>query len=214
MLVIGAGGFAKEVLEILHLNKMLDHLVFYDDTFKRNENAFFSKFPIIKSVIEAKDYFQKIDNQFTIAIGNPILRKQLYSIFKEIGGIYVSTISNQTSIGSYEVSIGEGCNILPGVKISNNVQIEKGCILYYNVVVTHDVRVGKFVEISPGSTLLGSSTIGDFSNIGAGAIILPNIKIGKHVIVAAGAVVTKDVSDNKMVAGVPANVKKALLPPC
>jgi len=31
MLIFGAKGFAKEVLEIVHQSKQLDNLVFYDD---------------------------------------------------------------------------------------------------------------------------------------------------------------------------------------
>ena len=44
--------------------------------------------------------------------------------------------------------------------------------------------------------------------IGAGAILLPGITVGKMAIVGAGSVVTKDVTDNSVVAGVPARIIK------
>ena len=31
MIIVGAKGFAKEVLEVVYQNKLLDNLVFYDD---------------------------------------------------------------------------------------------------------------------------------------------------------------------------------------
>ena len=46
--------------------------------------------------------------------------------------------------------------------------------------------------------------------IGAGAIILPGVTVGENAIIAAGAVVTKDVSDNTVVAGVPARILRTI----
>lgn len=40
--------------------------------------------------------------------------------------------------------------------------------------------------------------------LGAGVTVLPGVTIGENAIVGAGSVVTKDVSDNAIVAGVPA----------
>lgn len=53
-------------------------------------------------------------------------------------------------------------------------------------------------------------TIGEDCWIGGGAIICPGVTIGNRCIVAAGSVVTKDVSDDSMVAGNPAKIKKKL----
>lgn len=46
--------------------------------------------------------------------------------------------------------------------------------------------------------------------IGAGDIILPGVTVGENAIIAAGAVVTKDVSDNTVVAGVPARILRTI----
>lgn len=210
MLIIGAKGFAKEILHILDQNSELSQLAFYDDLNINNIDRLFNKFPIIKSIADAADYFKTIDNKFTLGLGHPVLRYNMYQKFSYVDGVFSSTISRNTDIGEYEISIGDGCNILSGVKISNCVEIGIGCIIYYNSIITHDVQIGQFVEISPGATLLGGCKIGDFTHIGSGAIILPHIKIGKNAVIAAGTVITKDVPDNVMVAGVPGVVKKHL----
>lgn len=208
MLVIGAKGFAKEILHILEENNELNQLAFYDDLNLNHIDRVFNKFPIIKSINNAIDYFKAIDNKFTIGIGNSHLRYAMYKKFADVNGLFTSTISRNIDIGKYEVNIGDGCNILSGVKISNCVEIGTGCIVYYNSIITHDVQIGQFVEISPGAILLGGCKIGDFTHIGSGAIVLPYIRIGKNVVIAAGAVATKDVPDNVMIAGIPAVVKK------
>lgn len=207
MLIVGAKGFAKEILETIKPDD-LNHLVFYDDINILNNHKLFGCFRIIQNEIEAIEYFKTIDNRFTIGIGNPILRNKMVNKFLNLGGILTSTIGSKNNIGSYEINIGEGTNILNSVTISNSVNIGKCCLIYYNIMITHDCEIGDYVELSPGATILGRSKIGNYCQIGANATILPDIRIGNNVIVGAGAVVTKDIPDNCVVAGVPAKILK------
>ncbi len=208
MLIIGAKGFAKEVLEIVWKNEPTVDIRFYDDVTVDGPTTLFNQFIILPDLGAAKLYFENIDDRFTIAIGRPVLRQRLYERMKAIGGTFVSTISQQALIGSFGVTIAAGCNILAGVQISNDVQIGKGTMVYYHSIITHDVVIGEFCEISPGAILLGRCQIGAFVHIGAGAIILPDVKVGDYAIIGAGAVVRNDVAADVMVAGVPAQVKK------
>lgn len=212
MLIVGAKGFAKEVLEVLHLNDQTANLVFYDDVNIDSEKSVFGQFEVLSTVVEAKNYFSTVDNKFTIGIGNPLLRKKMYELFTSLGGEFTSTISKTASIGSFDVIIGVGCNVLTNCILSNSVTIGNGCIVYYNSIITHDCVIGDFVEISPNVTILGRSRIGSFSQIGANATILPDIKIGKNVTIGAGAVVTKDIPDNSIAVGIPAKIKKQIEP--
>lgn len=208
MLIIGAGGFAKELLQILHHLDQLDDLKFYDDVTKNPKGLLFEKFSILYNENQAKDYFDKKDNNFIIGIGNPLLRFKMNKKFENLGGSLSSCISKFARIGSYSVQIGSGTNILDNAIVSNNVSIGKGCIIYYNTVISHDCSINDFVEISPGANLLGRSIIGAFSQIGANSTILPDIKIGENVVVGAGAVVTKNLPDNCVAVGVPAKIIK------
>lgn len=208
MLIIGAKGFAKEVLEICHQNNDLKNLAFYDDINDNVEGLLYETFPILKDVESAENYFKIIDRRFTVGIGNPILREKLVSKFLNIGGQLTSTISSKADIGSYGVNIGNGANILDGVKISNDTTIGIAPIVYYNSIITHDVKIGDFVEISPDVKILGRAIIGNFCQLGSGVIILPDVNIGNNVIIGAGAVVTKDIPDNCTAVGVPAKIIK------
>jgi sugar O-acyltransferase (sialic acid O-acetyltransferase NeuD family) len=212
MLVIGAKGFAKEVLEILIQLGEVEHIAFYDDVSLDTPKLLYEKFPVLKSRGEAEHYFKTVDNRFTLGIGNPILRKKMYDQFILLGGVFTSTISPTAEIGSYDIDIAHGNNILTNVILSNSTKIGMGCLIYYNSVITHDCIVGDFVEISPSATLLGECSIGSYTRIGTNATILPKVSIGKNVVVAAGAVVTKNIPDNCMVAGIPAVIKKELTP--
>ncbi len=211
MLVIGAKGFAKEVLEILHQNGQTENLCFYDDVNDDMPEKLFGEFLVLRTIEEGKTYFTQTSNQFVLGIGNPFLRKKLCEKFESIGGNLSSVISKNAEIGSFGILISAGCNILSGVKISNDVIIGKGTMVYYNSVITHDVKIGEFCEISPSTSILGRADIGNFVSIGAGSVIFPDVVIGSNSVIAAGAVVRNNVPANVMVAGIPAVVKKEFI---
>ena len=92
------------------------------------------------------------------------------------------------------------------------------------------ITLGNQVTVSPKVTILSHHSVG-FSNhpliklypkqihhtviksgsvLGVNSLILPGIIIGKESMVAGGAVVRQSVSSRKLVAGVPAKVKKSL----
>lgn len=208
MIIVGAKGFAKEVLEILQKNQSFDNLAFYDDMSLEMPDLLYDKFPVLKTESEVVEYFKLEGPEFSLGLGKPILRQKMYDKFRILGGKLTSTISDKADIGSFDIKIGQGTNVLPYAVIANGSNIGKGCIVYYNTLITHDCIVGDFVELSPGVTLLGSCKIGSHSQIGANATILPGITVGQNAIIGAGAVVTKDVQDNCTVVGIPAQVIK------
>ena len=91
MLIIGAKGFAKEILEILHLRKELGNLCFFDDVNDDVHGKLFGQFPILKTIYEVQNYFENIDNRFSIGIGNPQLREKLFNKISTLGGKLTSS---------------------------------------------------------------------------------------------------------------------------
>lgn len=209
MLIIGAKGFAKEVLEIFVQKNETQGLCFFDDVAEGGPEHLYSKFPVLKNKAEVEKIFIK-DSRYTLGIGKPILRLRLAERFDALGGELTTVISPTAEIGSYGITIEEGCIIMSGVRISNDVTVGRGTMIYYNSVITHDVSIGQFCEISPSVNILGRAVIGDHVSIGAGSVIFPDVVIGNNSVIAAGSVVRQHVPANVMVAGVPAIVKKNL----
>lgn len=208
MLIVGAKGFASELLEVFIQQSRTKNLMFFDDK-NLGTSKLFESYPIMHTEDEVLQYFTNYDSEFTLGIGRGLLRHKMYKKFCGLGGKFTSVISSNSEIGTFS-DIGEGSNLLSGCKISNGVNIGKGALVYYNCIITHDTEIGDFVEISPGATLLGRSKIGSFTQLGANSTIMPDIKIGNNVLVGAGALVTKDVPANTVVAGVPARIIRNL----
>lgn len=208
MLIVGAKGFAKEVLEVVIQKYNFEDIVFFDDISTDIENRVFNQFLILRKEEQVIDYFKSRNNEFTIGIGNPKLRKILTEKFKKLGGKLVSVISNNTSIGSFNTSIEQGANIMSGSIITNDIKIGKSALINLNCTIGHDSILGDFVELCPGVHISGYCTLGNEVFVGTNSTILPKVKIGDNVVIAAGSVITKDIPDNCMVAGVPAIIKK------
>lgn len=211
MIIIGAKGFAKEVLEVIWQRNENENIVFFDDVSKDIENILFGKFNILKNLNEVQDFFKLTnDFSFTIGIGNPLYRHKLYKKFIEIGGKYASTISPFARIGHFDNEIGEGCNIMTGAVITNSIKINRGTLINLNCTIGHDSIIGEFVEMSPGTHISGNCSVGSFSVFGTNSTVLPKINIGENVIIGSGAVVTKDIESNSLAVGIPAKIIKKL----
>lgn len=206
MLVVGAKGFAKEVLNILLLNDELENLVFFDDVNLNEPNLLFDQFPILRTMDQAKQYLSETDNRFTLGVGFPHVRYQLYHKFIALGGEPYTLISPNSDLGNFDVHIEEGVSLAYHCAISNSVRIGKGSFINAKTIIGHDSSIGDFCEVCPSVNIAGHIEIGDYSFIGTGVIIYPNVKIGKNVSITAGSVVRKNVPDNVIVHGNPSKI--------
>ncbi len=207
MLIIGAKGHAKEILDIFFENEPRSEILFYDDVSVNMPDKLFGIYKILKNDSELENFIKR-DNRFILGTGNPIVRFKLYKKFLKMGLHPFSLISKDASIGKFGVRLGDALNIMRRVVLTNDIQIGKGTLINASCTIHHDTVIGDFCEISPGVHITGSCCIGNFSSIGTGAVILPNRRIGKNVKVGAGALVNKDIPDNSTAIGIPAKVIK------
>ncbi len=205
MLIVGAKGCAKDLLEILHVNEYERDIYFYDDVSDDVPDLIYGRFPVIRSIDEAALLFTK-NPEFSLGVGNPKIRKELLDKMRSIGGKIVTVLSKDAKIGHFNTLIGDGVIVSGGVHITNDVSIGTGTLINLNCTISHDVTISEFCELRPGAHITGHVKMGSFCNIGAGAVILPRIILGDNVTVGAGAVVTRNVEDNVTVVGVPAKV--------
>ena len=203
MLIVGAKGFAKGLLQVFCQIGPVENIVFYDDVSSDLPDKIYGKFNVIRSSEEAGDYFGRVDDRYVLGVGVPDVRFFLSEKMNGLGGKLTSVISPKADIGSFNTVIGKGASIMTHTVIENDVCIGDGCLVNLNCAICHDTEIGKFTELAPNAHVLGACQIGKFSFIGAGAVVLPKISIGNHATIGAGCVVTKDVADGETVAGVP-----------
>lgn len=210
MIITGARGMAKELLEIISVEQGIkdSEIIFFDNVNRTTPDILYNRFHVIKNIESVKKYFNEYSNEFTLGLGNPMLRQQLAESFLLWGGKLVTLISARASVGSFGTSIGIGSQIMQGVIITNDVTLGKGVLVNINSTISHDSVIGDFVEIACGVTITGRCKIGDYAFIGSNAVINPGISIGQNAIIGSGAVVVKDVPANCTVIGNPATIIK------
>ena len=185
MLIIGAGGHAKEILDVFEKRKEETDLYFYDDISINIPELLYGKYRVLRKIDEVRNLFLK-DKRFVIGIGNPLARRKFANHFIQIGGDLTSIISPNCVIGNHNVVLGHGLNIMHGVIITNDVNIGDGTLINANANVHHGSTIGKYCEISPGCRINGNVRIGNYCSIGSGSVLIPQIVIGNNVTIGAG----------------------------
>lgn len=201
MIVSGAAGHAKEVLQILSDNGIKVDYLF--DNVSETIPSYFDTYKVIRGL---EDDRIKAGDKFVLGLGGTNSRKILYDKFVGLGLIPFNLISNTAVVNKNSKYFGKGLNIMHFVFIAENAEIGDGSLINAYASLHHDVCIGEFTEIAPKALLLGGVSVGDFTTIGAGATILPSIHIGNNCVIGAGSVVTKDIGDNEVCYGIPAKV--------
>lgn len=201
MLIAGAKGFAKQLLDVIYQLGLENETGLFDDYHPELVQQY--EFKVLKNENSVRDFYRKHGPCFGLGVGGPINRHILKTKLENWGGSLSSLISPHSRIARH-AQIGTGATILTGAVVENDARLGTGVLVNLLATVCHDSVVGNYVEISPGALITGNVTIGDFSFIGAGAVINPKVTIGRNVVVGAGAVVTRDLKDNTLAVGVPA----------
>lgn len=194
LIIIGASGHGKVIADIA-LKNGYSEIAFLDDNPDVTECA---GFPVIGTVSDAE---KSADQDFIVAIGNPVIRNKIQSALSEY---HIVTLIHPDAVVSRRVKIGRGSVVMAGAVINSDTVIGEGCIINTCASVDHDNHIGNFVHVAVGAHLCGTVTVGCHTWIGAGATVSNNIAICENCIIGAGAVVIRDIKENGTHIGVPA----------
>jgi acetyltransferase EpsM len=202
LLIIGAGGLGREVLDIIresHEDRYQD-VSFIDDAVKP-ETVVHGVRVIGDRTILGRIRPGTVD--ICIAVGNPALREDLIRDIDQYGHSF-ATIMDPSALVRSCVTVHEGAIVGARAVISCNAIIGAHAVINIDAVVGHDVSIGSYTVIGAGALLSGGASIGEGALIGAGASILLGTTVGNWSKVAMGAVVFTDVADRTTVLGNPA----------
>ncbi|NTU31058.1 acetyltransferase [Brevibacillus sp. HB1.1] len=202
IIVIGGGGHAKVLIEIL-LSQARE-VIGYTDFIDHGD---IYGVPCLGNDSKIEHYLA--ENIVLVnglgSTGDNTRRKHLYDLYKEKGYKFTSVI-HPSAIISPSVVIDEGVQIMAGVIIQADCYIGSNSIINTRASVDHDSKIGKHVHIAPGVILSGGVEVQEGTHLGTGSVVIQGILVGKESLVGAGAVVIKNIPDRVKVAGVPAKV--------
>lgn len=200
MIILGAGGLALQLYDVLVAQNRHQNVLLFEDTPSSFVKEIFQNVPMITNWRVLVN-----SHNFLLGVGLPKVRRKHFEMVEVSGGSFEELRSERAQISSF-AKVEKGVSILPFSLIEAQVHLGDGVLVNAGAFLHHEVIVGSFTVISPGCKILGGAKVGKECFIGASAVILPNVCIGDNVVVAAGAVVVKDVPDNSRVKGVPAQL--------
>jgi sugar O-acyltransferase (sialic acid O-acetyltransferase NeuD family) len=209
IVIIGAGGFAREVawlIEDINSKDNLWNLIGYIDENVNNKGIDLNGYYVLGGF---KDLTVR-DNEiyYVCAVGDTLSRKEL-SIKAESIGLKPAILIHPSVMMSKHVVIGDGTIICCSNIITVNVQIGKHVIINLDCTIGHDAVIKDYVTILPSVNVSGAVILSEGSNIGTGSAIIQGKRIGENSIIGAGSVVVKDIPENCTAVGVPAKVVKS-----
>ncbi len=206
LVIIGAGGFGRELLKLIRDIQLSGHI-------ELDVLGFVDPLGVGESVHQLQvlgdDHWAlsqlDTDIRFVIASGSSITRKKIAEKFEGAGFQSLELIHPSVSISPY-IQIGKGTIICEGCILTTDIQVGRYTVLNLHTTLGHDVVIEDFVTVAPGVNISGSVHIGALSEIGTGATILPGLSLGEACILGAGGVATKNLEGHRKYVGVPAKL--------
>jgi len=201
--VIGGGGLAKEIIEIIKLNN--DELF---GIFAKENSLSYPYFGYLDELKKLKNEFDGV----VLAVGAVNKegiknRRIIIDFIKENNIPLISVISPYARI-SKNVKLGEGIYIGHDVLISCDSEISDNVLINQRALIGHDCKIYENVSIAPQVFLGGGVEIERDVMIGVGATIRQGVKIGNNSIIGMRSIVIKNIKNGSLVLQSPSKVFK------
>lgn len=205
ILVAGASGHSKMIIDILEKNKDYNVIGFIDAFKPKGEIVYgHAIMGTISDIGELQDRYGI--HGIIIGIGDNVTRmekkEKIQALYPDLE--FISAI-HPSAILANDIQIPEGTVVMAGVIINSDAKIGRFCILNTNSSLGHDSVMEDFSSLASGATIGGNVKIGACTAICLKASVIHNITIGEHSVIGAGALVVKNVKSYKQAIGVPAN---------
>lgn len=206
IIIIGGGGFAKEVVWLANDCNRKVRGVLDDDATTHGKQL--QGATVLGSVPEWKKYK---DCEFIIAIGAPRTRKKVLEKMLGMGNPIFATLVHPSVRTSNTVKIGSGSVICAGTILTTDIQIGSHNILNLNVTVGHECHFSDFVTVAPMAAISGNVMLAALVEVGTAAVIRQGLEIHTGAMLGMGGVLTKNIPERQIFAGNPAKKLKEIV---
>jgi sugar O-acyltransferase (sialic acid O-acetyltransferase NeuD family) len=206
LLVAGAGGFARETLELIAAVNRAEprwRVVGLLDDDPRRHGQLVHGVPVIGATEAVHDHREAFVAACVASPNDPMRRLDLVARLALPRERY-ATLIHPAAVVAESAQVGRGAVLHAGVVLTADIRIGDHVAVMPAVVLTHDDVVEDGVTFGAGVRVAGGVRIERGAYVGAGALIREGLVVGSGSVVGMGAVVTRSVPPAEVWAGVPA----------
>jgi sugar O-acyltransferase (sialic acid O-acetyltransferase NeuD family) len=208
LVVIGAGGFGREVLDVIEavnataIEPTFEVLGVLDDG--APDETLLSPYRVrhLGPVSILADLAPEVG--YVIGVGAPDARETLDRVGLDLKRHSPVLVHPSAAIGRHAVELGPGTIVCAHVSITNHIRLGRHVHVNLNSTIGHDAVLDDYVTLSPLVAISGNVHAQSKAFFGTGAKVNPGLTIGSGAVVGTGAAVIKNVEAGQTVVGVPA----------
>jgi len=210
ILIVGAGGFGREVL------------TWARDTWSADSNKLIGFLSADRNVLDGRacdlpilgdpaDFAPSTGDAFLLAIGIPHVRRRVVEMLESRGALFLSLFHPMAVIAPTEL-VGRPSIICPFAIVSDASKIGPFTLLNYGTSVGHDAVVGEFGVLSPYAAIAGNAELGVDGFMGLHASVGPGCRIGADSKITANSCALSDAPAHSLIFGLPGRASPLLRP--
>jgi sugar O-acyltransferase (sialic acid O-acetyltransferase NeuD family) len=199
ILIYGAGGHAKAVMEMVHAIGTFRIAGIIDDQVSTGLRVL--DIPVLGPREIIPLLIDRGLQQAANGVGGIIdinVRVKLFELLANLGLTLPRLVHPRATVEP-SASVGDGAQVFANAYIGSSAVLLPRCMINTNAVISHDCEIGSYTHIAPGALLAGHVHVGERSLVGMGVTTAIGIKIGNGVRIGNGAVIYADVPDKSII---------------
>jgi sugar O-acyltransferase (sialic acid O-acetyltransferase NeuD family) len=200
ILIYGAGGHAKSVMEMVRQNKDASIAGIVDDD-ERLTGKIVLGIPVLGTRAILPGLMAQGVKLAANGVGGILdinVRIKIYELLAKLGFSFPTLIHPRATVEP-SAKVEEGVQVFANAYVGSEAVLHACCMINTNAVVSHDCEIGSYTHIAPGALLAGHVHVGKSSLVGMGVTTAIGVQIGDGVRIGNGAIVLADVPDRTII---------------
>lgn len=203
ILLLGAGGLAREALAAIRAGGVHEVIGFLDDdpalwgrpldgTMVLGGIQDVQRFPLAKLVLCTGS-----------GASRSAIAKRLMGLGRGDDADYETVVHPSVSL-TENCRIDVGCILLAGVVLTANAELGHHVVVMPNATITHDNLIKQFATVCAGVSLGGGAHIGEGAYLGMNSSVKQGVRVGEYSVLGMGGILLSDLPGGETWVGVPA----------
>lgn len=167
LLVVGAGGHGRSVVEAAELSGQFEVMGFLDDSLPVGDRVVGV---IVLGPVVSMAHHRAGTDHAIVAIGNNTVREKLSQQLAAVGFI-CETVVHPRAIVSPSAVLGACSAVMAGANVGTEARLGMGSIVNCGAVVDHHAIVEDFAHLGVNASMTGSTVLG----------AAPGCRLGQHL---------------------------------